>query len=167
MNIICAVDKNWAIGLNGNLLVSIPRDKKYFRDETLGKTIIMGRKTFEDLPGMAALYGRKNIVLSRDESFNPEDTIVLRDLKECLDYIKKEEIPDEEVFIIGGESIYSQFLPYCDIAHITYIDYEYKADRYMHNLDKDSNWQLVLESDEETYFDLVYYFRLYKRRNNI
>ena len=71
------------------------------------------------------------------------------------------------MFIIGGESIYSQFLPYCDIAHITYIDYEYKADRYMHNLDKDSNWQLVLESDEETYFDLVYYFRLYKRRNNI
>lgn len=163
MNLIAAVDKNWGIGRGGNLLVSIPQDKKLFREETLGKTIIMGRKTFEDLPGKQPLYGRTNIVLSRDPKFLPEGVSVLRSREECLEYLKESRVREEDVFIIGGESIYRAFLPYCDTAHITYIDYAYEADRFMPNLDREGSWKLALETEEETYFELSYCFRLYKR----
>lgn len=163
MNIIAAVDRNWAIGMQGDLLVSIPYDKKLFREETLGKTIIMGRKTFESLPGKQPLYHRRNIVLSRDKNFYHKDIIVLHSLEEVLNYIRKENLIYHDIFIIGGAEIYQLFLPYCDIAHITYIHHSYHADTHMKNLDMDKNWKLVMETDEETYFDLEYTFRMYKR----
>ena len=79
----------------------------------------------------------------------------------------KNNIDDNDVFVIGGESVYNDFLPYCNIAHITYIDYEYEADRHFLNMEKDENWDLILETEEETYFDIPYTFRLYKRNNRL
>ena len=155
MNIIVAVDKKWGIGNKGKLLVSIPRDKKLFREETTGKVIIMGHNTLLSLPGAQPLAGRENIVLSRDKSLSVDA---------CMDYLKKNNIKDSDVFVIGGESVYNDFLPYCDVAHITYIDYEYEADRHFLNLDISNEWSLVLETEEETYFDIPYTFRLYKRK---
>lgn len=78
MNLIAAVDRNWAIGKAGRELVNIPEDKKFFREETTGKVIVMGRKTFESLPGAMALAGRTNIVLSENPGFAPKNTIVCR-----------------------------------------------------------------------------------------
>ena len=164
MNIIVAVDKKWGIGNKGKLLVSIPRDKKLFREETTGKVIIMGHNTLLSLPGAQPLAGRENIVLSRDKSLSIKGATVLNGVDACMDYLKKNNIKDSDVFVIGGESVYNDFLPYCDIAHITYIDYEYEADRHFLNLDISNEWSLVLETEEETYFDIPYTFRLYKRK---
>jgi len=164
MNIIVAVDKKWGIGNKGKLLVSIPRDKKLFREETTGKVIIMGHNTLLSLPGAQPLAGRENIVLSRDKSLSIKGATVLNGVDACMDYLKKNNIKDSDVFVIGGESVYNDFLPYCDVAHITYIDYEYEADRHFLNLDISNEWSLVLETEEETYFDIPYTFRLYKRK---
>ena len=164
MNVIVAVDKKWGIGNKGKLLVSIPRDKKLFREETTGKVIIMGHNTLLSLPGAQPLAGRKNIVLSRDESLSIKGATVLNSVDACIDYLRKNNIKDSDVFVIGGESVYNDFLPYCDVAHITYIDYEYEADRHFLNLDISNEWSLVLETEEETYFDIPYTFRLYKRK---
>ena len=164
MNIIVSVDKKWGIGNKGKLLVSIPRDKKLFREETTGKVIIMGHNTLLSLPGAKPLAGRKNIVLSKDKSLTVKGATVLNSVDACIDYLKKNNIKDSDVFVIGGESVYNDFLPYCDIAHITYIDYEYEADRHFLNLDISNEWSLVLETEEETYFDIPYTFRLYKRK---
>lgn len=164
MNIIVAVDKKWGIGNKGKLLVSIPRDKKLFREETTGKVIIMGHNTLLSLPGSQPLAGRKNIVLSRDKSLSIKGATVLNSVDACIDYLRKNNIKDSDVFVIGGESVYNDFLPYCDIAHITYIDYEYEADRHFLNLDISNEWSLVLETEEETYFDIPYTFRLYKKK---
>ena len=164
MNIIVAVDKKWGIGNKGKLLVSIPRDKKLFREETTGKVIIMGHNTLLSLPGSQPLAGRKNIVLSRDKSLSIKGATVLNSVDACIDYLRKNNIKDSDVFVIGGESVYNDFLPYCDIAHITYIDYEYEADSHFLNLDISNEWSLVLETEEETYFDIPYTFRLYKRK---
>lgn len=164
MNIIVAVDKKWGIGNKGKLLVSIPRDKKLFREETTGKVIIMGHNTLLSLPGAQPLAGREDIVLSRDKSLSIKGATVLNSVDACMDYLKKNNIKDSDVFVIGGESVYNDFLPYCDVAHITYIDYEYEADRHFLNLDISNEWSLVLETEEETYFDIPYTFRLYKRK---
>ena len=164
MNIIVAVDKKWGIGNKGKLLVSIPRDKKLLREETTGKVIIMGHNTLLSLPGSQPLAGRKNIVLSRDKSLSIKGATVLNSVDACIDYLRKNNIKDSDVFVIGGESVYNDFLPYCDVAHITYIDYEYEADRHFLNLDISNEWSLVLETEEETYFDIPYTFRLYKRK---
>ena len=163
MNIIVSVDKKWGIGNKGKLLVSIPKDMKLFREETVGKVIIMGHNTLLSLPGSQPLAGRENIVLSKDKNLKIKGATVVNSLESCLEYLRGNNINDEDVFVIGGESVYRNFLPYCNVAHVTDIDYEYAADRHFLNLDLDKEWNLVLETEEETYFDIPYTFRMYKR----
>lgn len=165
MNLIVAVDKNWSIGNQGQLLVSIPEDKRLFREETLGKVIVMGRKTLESLPGKQPLYGRVNIVLTKNPDYKVKGAIVCHSLEQVMEELEKYEKND--CFIIGGQSMYEQFLPLCNIAHVTYIDYLYSADTHFPNLDKDSEWEMTRESDEQTYFNLCYTYRLYQRKNTI
>lgn len=160
MNIIVAADKHWGIGNKGDLLVTIPGDQKMFRDETLGKVVVMGRKTLESLPGGQPLYGRTNIVLTKDIDFKVKGAIVCHSFEAAMQ--KLSEYCSEDIFIAGGQSIYEQFLPYCEIVHMTYIDYTYAADTYFPNLDELENWRLKLVSEEETYFDICYEFRMYQ-----
>lgn len=160
MQLIAAVDKNWAIGRKGQMLVTIPADQKLFRQETIGKVVVMGRKTLAALPGGRPLDSRTNIVLTRDPSFSVKGAAAVHSVEEALE--KLSVYRDEDIFIIGGQSIYEQFLPYCGVAHITFIDYEYHADTYMVNLDKEG-WRVTDVSDEQTYFDLCYEFRRYVR----
>ena len=162
MKLIAAVDQRWAIGNKGQLLVSIPGDQKLFRDETLGKVVVMGRKTLESLPGGRPLYGRTTIVLSRDKSYQVKDAQVVHTLEEALRELEK--YSSEDIFVAGGQEIYQQFLPYCQTAHITWIDYTYDADTYFPNLDQDEEWELAAESEEQTYFNICYEFRMYKRK---
>jgi dihydrofolate reductase len=161
MNLIAAVDNNWAIGNRGSLLVRIPNDQKQFREMTLGKVIVMGRKTIETFPQQQPLASRVNIVLTRDKSFSRKDAVIVHSIEELLKELSKYD--DNDVYVVGGESIYKQLLPYCKVAHITKIDYEYQADAYMPNLDEDPEWKKVGESDEQTYFDLEYYFLKYEK----
>ncbi len=161
MNAIVAVDKNWAIGKNNQLLVRIPADQKMFRQETTGKVVIMGRKTLESFPGGQPLKNRTNIVLTRDSDYRPKDVTVVHSLEEALKEIEK--YPPEEVYCIGGDSVYRQMLPYCDTAHVTKVDYAYEADTWFPNLDQDPAWKITAESEEQTYFDLEYRFAKYER----
>ena len=165
MNLIVAVDKNWGIGNRGQMLVSIPADLKMFREETMGKVIVMGRKTLECLPSGQPLAGRTNVVLTRNENFTKKGTVVFHDMESTMEYLKQ--FKEEEIYIIGGGEIYRQFLPYCDVAHVTCIDYTYEADTHFPNLDQDPDWVVTEESDEQTYFSLCYEFRKYERKNNL
>lgn len=162
MNIIAAVDRNWAIGYKGGLLVQIPADQKYFREMTKGKVIVLGRKTLETFPNAIPLPQRTNIILSEDKDFLVRGGLVVHSIKEAREELKK--YREDDIFIVGGSSIYQQFLPYCNVAYITKIDYTYQADRYMPNLDQDRAWQIAADSEEQTYFDLEYYFYRYERK---
>ena len=162
MNLIVAVDKNWAIGHKGKLLVTIPADQKLFREETKGKVVVMGRKTLESLPSGQPLRDRTNVVITRNEQYEKKGVIVMHSVEETLEYLKQ--FNSDDIFVIGGEEIYRQFLPYCDTAHVTWIDYKYQADTYFPNLDQDPEWHVTDESDEQTYFDLCYEFRKYERK---
>ncbi len=161
MNLIAAVDNNWAIGKKGKSLVSIPEDMKYFREETTGKVLVMGRKTFESLPG-GPLAKRINIVLTTNMTYKADGAIICHSVDEVLEKIKP--YKSEDVYIIGGGEIYREFLDMCDVAHITKIDYKYDADTYFPNLDKMDNWYIEVESDEKTYFDIVYEFVKYVKK---
>lgn len=161
MKLIAAVDSNWAIGNRGQQLVNIPQDQKMFRDMTLGKVIIMGRKTLESLPGGQPLYGRTNIVLTKDLQYRVKGAKLCHSVEEVMELLSG--YPQDDIYVIGGQRVYEQFLPYCDEALVTWIDYEYAADTYFPNLDRASDWTMAEESDEQTYFNLCYTYRTYKR----
>lgn len=161
MRLISAVDRHWAIRNQGKLLVSIPQDQKRFRDQTIGGAIIMGRKTFESLPGQQPLYGRMNVILTNNKDYKVKNAVVCHSVEEALEAVK--DVPENQVSVIGGESIYRQFLPYCTEADVTWIDFTYSADTFLPKLEETDGWKLVSESDEQTYFDLCYTYRLYRR----
>ena len=161
MNLIVAVDKNWAIGKDNKLLVSIPQDMKFFRETTMGKVVVMGRKTLESFPGGQPLKKRTNIVITRDQNYSVKDAIVVHSVEEALEELKN--YNSEDVYVIGGDSIYRQMLPYCDIAHVTKINHAYEADTYFPNLDEKEDWLVTGVSDEQTYFNLEYEFVRYER----
>ena len=163
MKIIAACDKNWAIGKDNRLLVSIPADMKRFKALTTGNVIIAGRKTLATFPGGLPLPDRTNIIMSRDAGLTIKGARMAHSLDELKELLKGYDTG--KVFVVGGETIYSQLLGMCDHAYITKIDYEYKADAYFPNLDEDPDWEITHESDEHTYFDLEYRFIEYKRKN--
>jgi len=162
MNIIAAVDNNWAIGYQNSLLVRIPRDQKQFREMTEGKVIVIGRKTLETFPQRQPLKNRVNIILSRDRQYQVKDAVVIHSIEKLLEELKQ--YNDREIYVAGGASVYEQLLPYCDTAYITKIDYSYQADAHFPRLDRSSDWVLTQKSEEQTYFDLTYYFQKYERK---
>lgn len=162
MNMIAAVDKNWAIGNKGSLLVRIPADQRLLRQETAGKVVVMGRKTLEGLPGGRPFDHCSNIVMSTDSGLTVRGAVVCHDLQELFEKLKGTD-PDD-VCVIGGGQIYRLLLPYCDKVHITRIEHAYLADTWFPNLDEDPEWHITADSDEMTYFDLEYRHLCYERR---
>ncbi len=165
MNIIVAVDKNWAIGFENKLLNSIPEDMKFFRETTTGKVVVMGRKTLESFPNKRPLKNRTNIVITRQKDYQVDGVVVLHSVEEALDYLKQ--FKSEDIYVIGGASIYEQMLPYCDVAHVTVMDYAYQADTWFPNLDKMEEFVVAADSEEKTYFDLEYCFKMYVRKSKL
>lgn len=165
MKAIAAVDANWGIGKGNELLVSIPADMKNFRTLTSDGVVVMGRKTLESFPNGMPLKNRVNIVLTSNKNKQPKaDEIIVNSIDEVLEQVKKYEAEGKKVWLIGGDSIYNQLVPYCDSAIITKIDFAYDADAYFPNLDKDDAWEVVSESEEQTYFDLTYEFVEYRKK---
>lgn len=162
MNLIVAADKNWAIGYKNKLLVSIPSDMKFFRQTTMGKVIVMGRKTLESFPNGIPLKGRTNIVLTANKGYSVKGAVVVHTLEGLLEELKK--YSSEDIYIIGGDSVYRQLLPYCDKAYVTKIDHAFQADTYFPNLDDLEDWEMTKVSEEQTCFDLEYIFTTYKRK---
>lgn len=161
MNLIAAVDKNWAIGKDNGLLVSIPADMKFFRETTTGKVVVMGRKTLESFPNGLPLKNRINIVLTTDHSYQVKDAVIVHSKEELEEELQK--YNSEDIYVIGGESVYRLLLDECDTAHITKIDYAYEADAFFPDLDKNPDWEIVADSEEQTYFDLEFYFLKYQK----
>lgn len=163
MNLIVAVDNNWAIGCKGNLLVHLPDDLKYFKEKTLDKVVVMGRKTLESLPGGKPLKNRVNIVLTRNKEYVNEDVIVCYSVESLDDYISK--YNQEDVFIIGGADIYNMLIPYCKYAYVTKIDSEFEADKHITNLDRLDNWHIIDTSEVQENNGLEYTFNTYENRD--
>jgi dihydrofolate reductase len=161
MNAIVAVDSNWAIGNKGQLLIRIPADQKRFREITTGGVVVLGRKTMDTFPQKKPLPNRTNIILSTNEEYKVTDAVVVHSIEQLIDELKS--YPDDCIYIIGGDSVYKQMLPYCDKVYVTKIDREYEADTYYPNLDEDPDWKIVFESEEQTYFDTTYTFVDYER----
>lgn len=163
MNLIVAVDQNWAIGYKDSLLVRIPQDQKFFRDTTMGHVIILGRKTLAGFPNGLPLAGRTNIIMSKNQELTIRNGIVVHTIEELAAQLKQ--YNSDDIYVCGGEQIYKLLLPYCKYAHVTKIDYAYQADTYFPNLDSMDNWELIGDSEEQTYFDLEYGFFLYENKN--
>ena len=161
MNAIVAVDSNWAIGNKGQLLIRIPADQKMFKAETLGGVVVLGRKTMDTFPGRRPLPERTNIILSTQKDYAVKDAVVVHSVEQLIDELKS--YPSEKIYIIGGDSVYKQMLPYCDTVHVTKIDREYEADAYFPNLDDDPDWEITATSEEQVYFDTTYTFIKYER----
>ena len=162
MNVIAAVDANWAIGNKNRLLTSIPADMKFFREKTMGHVVVMGRKTLESFPNGLPLKNRVNIVLTANRSYKVKDAIIVHTKEELLEELKKYD--SNELYVIGGGSIYEMLIPYCDTAYITKIDHAYAADTYFPNLDQMDEWEMTEVSEEQTCFDLEYVFAKYERK---
>ena len=153
MNLIVAVDKNWAIGRDGDQLIYIPEDLKHFKALTTGHPVILGRKTLATFPGGRPLKGRRNLILSRDPAFAPEGAEVFPDLDHLLS------AAPADSFVIGGASVYRTLLDRCDTAYITRIDASFPADKYFPDLDADPRWQIkeISETMEHEGISFRYY----------
>ena len=162
MNAIVNVDKNWGIGNKGELLISIPADMKMFREETTGNAIVLGRKTMETFPGGKPLPNRDNIVLSRKSDLEIPGTTVVHDISELMEVLKQYD--SNRVYVVGGETIYEQLLPYCDTVHVTKVDRAYEADAHFPNLDQMPEWEITAAGEEQSYFDTTYRFIKYTRK---
>ena len=160
MKLIVNVSKNWAIGKNNALLFHISQDMRFFKEHTIGNTIIMGRKTLESLPCARPLPGRNNIVLTRNKDYHPEGVTVYTSIDEFI-----ENTPDRDnVYVIGGESLYRDLLPYCDTAYVTKVEENADdADAFMVNLDDDPGWKVSDLTEEFEEKGLRFRFITYTR----
>lgn len=161
MNIIAAVDKNWAIGKDNRLLVRISEDMRFFKEKTTGHTVVMGRKTLESFPNKKPLPNRTNIVMTRDDHYKAEGVTVVHSESELWEQLG--DCASDEIFVIGGAEIYGLLLDACDTAYITKIDAAYDADAYFPNLDKRDEWTMVEESETKTASDVTYTFARYEK----
>ena len=155
---IVAVDNDWGIGYNGNLLERIPEDQKYFKTLTTGHAVVMGSKTWDSLP-KKPLPDRMNIIISHEGNLLLENGAIRLKLEDLnLDYF------ETDVFIIGGGSIYQQLLPFCDRVYVTKIYKSHEqVDTYFPNLDELDDWESTASGPIQTYKDLTYQFWQYDR----
>lgn len=160
MNAIVVVDKNWAIGRDGDLLVHLPGDLKYYKEKTTGKVIVVGRKTLESFPQGKPLPNRVNIVITRNEDYEAPGCIICRSKEEVMAQLS--EYNSEDVFIAGGAEIYRQFMDDCDGFFVTKIDESYDADRYFPNLDE-MEYKVTWESPVMEEKGIKYRFLKYER----
>ena len=160
MKLIVAVDKNWAIGKDNKMMWSIPADMKFFRETTKNNIVIMGRKTLESFPQGQPLKNRVNIVITKNPDYKVKDAVIVHSVEEAIEEAGKYE---GDIYVIGGESVYRAMLSYCDTALVTRIDHAFDADTYFPNLDQDDEWKMTKISEEQTCFNLEYYFTVYEK----
>lgn len=161
MNLIAAVDNNWAIGYKNKLLERIPEDMEFFKKMTTDKTVVMGRKTLESFPKQKPLPNRRNIVLTRNKKYAVDDVEVAHNLPELWQLLQTEKSKD--IFCIGGDTIYHLLFPYCDTAYITKIYKSHKsADSWCPDLTQYASWYLQQQSSVRQYENLFYQFLIFK-----
>ncbi len=168
MKLIVAVDNEWGIGYQGELLARVRADLKYFQSLTKGNTVILGSKTLSTFPGGRVLKDRTNIVLSRRPDYAPEGAIVVDSLEKLFEMLK--DFDTDKVFVIGGATVYEQLLPYCDTAYVTKFEKSFEKDAYFPNLDASTDWTLASVGDAQktdpatdTEADMTFRFCEYKK----
>ena len=163
---IVAVDENWGIGFNGELLEKIPEDMKYFKELTTGNTVAMGRKTWDSLP-IKPLPNRGNFIISRETPLLMENKAIRMNLDMIKDTMEANK--DENYFIIGGGQIYKELLPLCDRVYVTKIFKSHEnVDTYFPDLDEPemwNTWRVTEQSEVKVYNDIMYQFWTYDRIN--
>ncbi|MGE7923994.1 dihydrofolate reductase [Viridibacillus arvi] len=158
ISLIVAHDENNVIGLNNAMPWHLPGDLAYFKRTTMGKPMIMGRKTFESIG--KPLPGRTNIVITRDEEYAREGIVIVHSLEEALAQAKKE---SEEIMIIGGEQIFRMTLPMADRLYVTKIEKQYEGDTFFPSYGDE--WQVVSQSEvNETEDGLKFTYLVYERK---
>lgn len=163
MNVIVAVDSNWGIGYAGTQAIVLAADRKHFRDLTDGGIVIVGRKTLEDFPGGNPLKNRTNIIITKNPDYQRDGAIVVHDLKELSDALKNYD--DENIFVVGGDSIFRMLLPYCKYAYLTIIQACPVSDRFFPNLDADPDWVIDNKGSEQAENGTKFSFVKYKNLN--
>ena len=142
MKCIVCVSENWGIGKDGKMLFHLPADLEFFKQQTLNKVVVMGRPTYQSLPN-GALKNRTNIVLTKSD-FSAKDAITLNSITKLFDFIK--EYNTDDIFIIGGEKVYTQMLKHCKAAIVTKVFSRASADTFFPNLDLMDNWDVLTAS---------------------
>lgn len=158
MDLIVAVDQNWAIGKDGEQLLYLSQDLKRFKALTLGHAVILGRRTLSTFPGGRPLKGRRNLILSTTPGFAPEGGEVYPSLDALL------AAAPADAFVIGGESVYRALLDRCGTAYVTKILAQYPADLYFPDLDADPRWESVEESELLEENGVRFRYVTYRRR---
>ncbi len=158
MQAIVAVSQSWGIGKGGDLLFRLPSDLRRFKAMTTGHTVIMGRKTLDSLPGGKGLPHRRNLVLSRQSDFAPDRAEVIHSVEDIL------KTAEDDAFVIGGQQVYEQLLPYCTRVHITKVLSDPEADAFFPDLDKLPEWKVASAGEMLTEnglsFQYVEYIRI-------
>ena len=171
---IVAVDENWVIGFNGELLEKIPEDLQYFKNLIEGNLLICGSKTYEGLPRRTFSQRNMIIISRRQNSFIPNSFNCYMSLEKCINSIKygfyrDNDGNDKNIFIIGGGQIYKELLPFCDRVYVTKIFKSHdNVDTYFPNLDKPeewNTWRVAYKSETKIYNDIMYQFWTYDRIN--
>ncbi len=157
MKLIVIVDQNWGIGNEGEQLLYLKPDLQRFKELTSGHDLILGRKTLATFPKGKPLPNRRNLILSRNQDLLIEGAEVFHDLETLVEYAP------HDCFVIGGESVYRQLLPYCDVAYVTKVHQSYQADCYFPNLDQDALWWLEEESECQSYEGIDYTYCTYRK----
>ena len=163
---ILHADKKWGIGKKNDLMFSLPIDMKFFRTTTKGHVVAMGENTLLSFPDSKPLKNRTHIVLSADPTHNYEGVINVHSFKEFLDRIKEFSL-NEDVYIIGGASLYNQTLPYVDKVLLTKVDADGGAEVFFHNLDEDENFECIDEGEPINDNGYLIRFTTYVNKNKI
>ncbi len=158
MNVIVEVDENWGIGKDNDQQVYIPQDLQRFKELTMGKPILLGRKTMATFPGGKPLKNRRNIILSTREGYAVEGAQVVKTVEEAL------AAATADTFVVGGASVYEQMLPYCTRAYVTKVHAALPADCHFPNLDADPHWRVTEEEGPYQEGEITFTFVTYERR---
>ncbi|MDD2533735.1 MAG: dihydrofolate reductase [Eubacteriales bacterium] len=161
MNLIVAVDQNWAIGYQDELQFRVKADHRHFRELTIGHTVILGRKTLQTFPGGIPLKDRQNLILSTHADLKIENAIIFNSVESLISHLKAQ--GEQAVFVIGGASVYEALLPYCQRAFVTRFLEERPADRYFPNLDLAPNWELIETSPVHLESEIRFQFLIYEQ----
>ena len=162
MDIIVAVDANWGIGRDGDLLQRISADMKYFREKTTGNVLVMGRKTLESFPNKKPLPNRVNIVLTKNREYTAEGVVLCHGIEELPAVLR--EYPAQQIFVAGGGTVYRQLLPQCERAYVTKIYHSYPADTVFPNLDENPEWEIEEKGEMQEEKGIKFSFDVYKRK---
>ena len=162
MALIAAMDRNGLIGAKGQMPWHLPEDLRWFKENTMGNPILMGRKTYESIGGK--LPGRSNLVLSRNKNLKVEEGVaVIPDLPSAITLAEQLITePEQKIFVIGGAQIFKECLPLSQYLYLTFIDTEFEGDTYFPEYDK-SQWELLSQKESHTKEGIKLTFTIWKR----